>query len=292
MLTPFNSGYLPKVDGHEIFFAEYGNREGEAILTIHGGPGSHHKPRHVECLDLNKYCVIAFDQRGCGLSKYDDLLKENNTQKILDDAERLRIYLKISSWFVAGSSWGSTLALAYAEKYPSSVKGILLSSIFLGRKSDDDWAFGGKGANELFPDLWDQTKSSLSVAELLNEIEHAELSKRNELVAKVLSWEGNLMTSQSDIAITDPSEVTDEYLAMVKISLHYNTHDYFLEDNEILNKISSIKEIPTVIVHGRYDILCPANGAYTLHKSLNNSELIMLPSSNHKLSADGAVTSV
>jgi len=289
MLTSFNSGYLSKEDGHEIYFAEYGNPKGEIVLTLHGGPGSHHKPHHVECFDLTQYHIIAFDQRGCGQSKFKDVIKGNNTQKLISDIERLRQHLGIKSWFVAGSSWGSTLALSYAETYPKPVKGLLLRSIFLARKEDNDWAFGVGGVSRLFPDLLDKTKSDFTPLELFRKIEHATLSERNHLITPVLNWEGNLLSSQTDLTFTKPSEVTDEHLNMVKISLHYLANNYFLKDNEILTNIHKIKNIPTIIVHGRYDILCPVDGAYTLSQNLKKSELIILPSSNHKLTADGLI---
>jgi len=150
---PFNTGYLPRQDDHKVYYSQYGNPKGEAIVILHGGPGSKSKPKHVKGYELDKYYVVAFDQRGCGESTPSGSLKSNTTYDLIKDIERLRSKLKIEKWYVAGRSWGATLALAYSEAYPKAVKGLLLSSVFLARPRDVKWAFTeNNGIERLFPD--------------------------------------------------------------------------------------------------------------------------------------------
>src|SRR3990167_1869935 len=154
---PFNTGYLEEQDGHRVYFCEYGNPKGEAIVTLHGGPGSKSKAKYVKPYDLKKYHVITFDQRGCGESQPVGETSLNTTHDLVSDMERLRSKLGIEKWFVSGGSWGAALALAYAETHPVNVKGLLLSSIFLARPRDIQWAFTeSDGIERIFPDLWEK----------------------------------------------------------------------------------------------------------------------------------------
>lgn len=292
---PLNTGYLSELDGHRVYFAQYGNVSGPAIIVCHGGPGDKSKPKHVSGYDLSKYHVIIFDQRGCGGSTPLGEVGHNTTQELVSDMERIRNKLKINKWFVAGGSWGSTLALLYAETHPETVKGLLLSSIFLARLRDEKWAFSqANGIDRIFPDLWDGREKLLQKYEtnatdapklLLAKIEAGE--EVNEIVAGVMNWEGNLMTSQSDLSFTDPADVNEENIASVKVFLSYEANKFYIEDDQILNNISNIKNIPTIIVHGRYDLLCPVEQAWEVKNNLTNVETIILPSSNHRFTAEG-----
>lgn len=297
--TPFNTSYLPEKDGHKVWFAEYGNPKGTSIIVCHGGPGSKSKPKYVNSYDLVTHHVILFDQRGCGQSLPLGETKNNTTQDLISDIERIRAKLKIDKWFVAGGSWGSTLALAYAQSHPSQVFGLLLSSILLGRRKDMDWSFTKEGGTEkIFSDLWVSRNSFLSkhgadysnaAKVLLDKIDTSSADVITEIVAGVMDWEGNLMSSQTDLTFTDYKDVTEENIASVKILLHYHSNDSFLTENQLLSNIKKIENIPTIIVHGRYDLLCTLDQAWELHNALNNSELIILPSSNHRLTADGEI---
>jgi proline iminopeptidase len=296
---PFNTGYLPEKDGHQIYFAQYGNPKGEVIITLHGGPGSKSKPKYAGVYNLKKYRVITFDQRGCGNSLPAGEISHNTLQDLVADMERLRSKLKIKQWFVAGGSWGSTLALAYAEEHPKNVKGLLLSSIFLARPQDEEWSFTKSGGIErLFPDLWEKRLKFLekyqatpsSAAKILLEAIQSQNSKTvAEIVAEVDNWEGNLMTAQEGLNFTDPEEVDDKNIASTKIFLHYEANNFFLKPNQLLKNINKIKSIPAIIIHGRYDILCPVKQAWEVKKNLPKSEIVILPTSNHDLTADGEV---
>lgn len=288
---------LPEDNGHTIAFFEYGNPNGTPILGFHGGPGSKSKPRHADRFDLSKYRVILFDQRGCGKSTPLGKLEHNTTEEILNDAERIRKQLGIEKWFVAGSSWGSTCSLLYSIKYPERVRGVLISAVFLGDRDSVSWSMeDSKGVARLVPDVWHRRieflrKYNISIehqnADILNALENASYAEQQEITAGVFNWEGNLFSAQSAIAYTDPEEVTDENIASVKIFAHYEMHDSFISENNILNNTHHINHIPTVIVHGRYDILCPLEKAWLLKEKMNNCELVIATSSGHKLTAEG-----
>lgn len=293
---PFETGYLPEQDGHKVYYAQYGDPNDVAILVCHGGPGDKIKPHHLNNYDLSKYHVIIFDQRGCGQSLPSGEIKDNTIQDLVSDMERLREQLDIKKWYVAGGSWGSTLALAYAESYPGSVKGLLLSSIFLGRERDEEWAFSKEnGIDRIFPDVLEKRNSFLAeyktnqnnaAKDLLKQLQKNK-GKTPAIAAGVMNWEGNLMSAQYDVKYLDPADVSEEDVNSVQMFLHYESNKFFLQENQLLNHISAIKNIPAIIVHGRYDILCPLEQAWELHKNLTNSELIVLPTSNHRLTAEG-----
>lgn len=296
---PFSTAYLPEQDGHQVYFAQYGNVSGDPILVCHGGPGGKSKPKNISSYDLSRYHVITFDQRGCGQSLPLGKIEHNTTQTSIQDMERLRQTLQIKQWYVDGGSWGSTLALVYAETFPSAVSGLLLRSIFLAREQDEAWAFSqDTGIVKVFPDLWEkrlqflnqyQTAPASAAKELLAQLDSAKPDAVNEIVAGVMNWEGNLLSAQTDLTFTDPADVTPENIASVRVFLHYEAHDFFLKPNQIVKNLITIKHLPVIIVHGRYDLLCPADQAWELSKHLTKAEVIILPTSNHRLTADGEV---
>lgn len=298
-LKPFNTSFLPEIDGHKVAFFQYGNPKGEAVLLLHGGPGSKHKSKSADSYDLEKYHVIAFDQRGCGKSLPSGEIESNTLSDLIIDVERLREELKIKQWFVAGGSWGATLALAYAQAHPKRLKGLLLSSIFLARARDVQWAFTkDNGIDRLFPDLWEdrmaflnkyKTNPATAAKDLLAQINNGLKDVVNEIVAGVSNWEGNLMNAQEDLIFIAPEDVEESDISAVKIFLHYEANNFFLKSNQLIENLSKIKLIPTVIVHGRYDLLCPVEGTWEVQKGLDNVEVIILPTSNHRLTADGTV---
>lgn len=296
---PFNTGYLQEKNGHKVYYAQYGNPKGEAIVILHGGPGSKSKSKYVKPYDLEKYQVITFDQRGCGESLPAGETQNNTLEDLLSDIERLRLELKVKKWFVVGGSWGATLALAYAEAHPEKVRGLLLSSIFLARPRDVEWAFTqDNGIERLFPDLWEKrmeflkkhkTNPADAAKVLLKKIQSSSPDTIKDVVAGVSNWEGNLMNAQEDLSFTDPEDVGDDDIAGVRIFLHYEANDFFLNPDQLLKGLSKIKSIPTIIVHGRYDVLCPLEQTWEVQKKLSNVETIILPTSNHRLTAEGEI---
>ncbi len=295
---PIKEHFLPAEDGHKVYFAEYGNPDGTPIVSLHGGPGSQCKPKHAGRLNLEKYRVIIFDQRGCGKSEYEDMLKENTTQKLVSDIERIREVLNIDNWFVTGGSWGSALSLVYAQTYPKSVRGLLVSAIFLGDQSSVDWFSSSVGSSTLYTDVWEHRNQSLvdcgltegATAQQINEsLNNSEGEAQKKLVASTMNWEGNLMSAQSDVSYMTPDEVSEEDVTYAKIFMHYESNGFFFEPNQILSNVEKIKTVPMITVHGRHDILCPFKSAWDLHKAHGNSEIVPLPQSNHGFSADGEI---
>ncbi len=295
----FQTDSLAENDDHRVFFSRYGNPKGPAIVVLHGGPGSRSKPKQASGYNLDKYQVITFDQRGCGQSQPTAQLAANTTQDLIADMERLRAHLQLETWFVAGGSWGSTLALAYAEAHPNRVRGLLLSAVFLARPEDIAWSFtGNDGVVKLFPDSFERrttflnthaTNPAEAARTLLQALETADLDTAKQIVAGIGSWENNLMTAQEDIHFVSPDEVEESDINDAKIWLHYESNHFFLKPNQLVTDLNKIKHIPTVIVHGRYDVLCPVDNAWTLQKQLEHVDTIILPSSNHKFTAEGEI---
>jgi proline iminopeptidase len=296
---PFATGYLDELDGHKVFFTEYGNPTGQPIVILHGGPGSNSKPKQAKGYDLEKYHIITFDQRGCGKSEPAGKIESNTLPDLIQDMERLRIKLNLDRWFVAGGSWGSTLALAYAQAHPDRVRGLLLSSMFLARPTDVDWSFTASGGVErVFPDLWEQRLSFLAQFQakpdnaaqvLLQKLLSATAEEAKIITAGVSNWENNLMSAQDDVQILSPAEIGDEDIASTKVYLHYESQHFFLETNQLLNGMTTISNIPTIIVHGRYDLLCPVEQTWEVKKRLNQVDVLILPTSNHQLTAEGEI---
>ncbi len=290
---------IPVSKLHTVFVAEYGNKDGIPIVVFHGGPGYASKATDALHYDLEQYRVILFDQRGGGKSQPYGELQENTTHDVVDDAEAIRQYLQIESWFLAGTSWGSALALLYAETYPKTVRGLLLSAIFLADKGGDAWAFGDKaGVSRLFPDGWDELTEQLrvigidegeSIKGLYERFIAGDEAQKLKIASIVGNWEVNLLSRNIPIRYRRPEEIAEHELVMIGIFLHYQAHHYFLEDGQIMRNLSLITDIPACIVHGRYDILCPLQSAWDVHKKLPTSEFIPLPESHHTFSGDGSI---
>lgn len=287
---------LSEKDGHTVSYSVHGNPAGPTIISFHGGPGSKSKPYHAKRYDLDKYQVVLFDQRGCGESTPLGLLENNTTEDLLNDAERIREALGLESWFVSGGSWGSTLSLLYAIKYPERTKGLLLSAIFLGDRDSVNWAFGESGASTIMPDVWERRMSFFKKfgikvetqnEDILEALSNADLAVQKEITAGVFDWEGNLFTPQSAISFNNPEDLTEKEIASAKIFIYYEKNNEFIPDNYILDNINKVSGIPTVVVHGRYDILCPMNKAKMLVDKLSNCKFVIATSSGHKLTPEG-----
>ncbi len=297
---PFHEDFLPDLDGHNVYYAQYGNPDGVPIISFHGGPGSQSKAKYAQTFDLETYRVVLFDQRGCGKSTPQGEIKHNTTQDLLTDTERIRAELGIDNWFVTGGSWGSTLALMYGIEYTKSTRGLLLSSIFLADAASDAWAFGDQdGVARLFPDGWAEMQHRLAELgisghistpqALLQKLQSEDQSIRMQAAAIVGNWEVNLLSRNIPLQYRRPEELSESDVASITIFLHYQANQYFLPDGYIIKNLSQIVNLPTVIVHGRYDILCPLQAAWNVHKELPRSEFVALPESHHSLSGDGSI---
>lgn len=276
-------------DGHKIYVEQSGNRDGIPVLFVHGGPGGGTNAVQRRFFDPAKYWIILFDQRGCGNSKPHASLDNNTTQHLLNDMEMIRRDLGIKRWILFGGSWGSTLSLLYAEAYPNHVSGLILRGIFLGRKQELDWFYGG-GTKAIFPDGWEDFVRLIPKAERGDLIKayHKRLTDpayESQWVdfARVWSaWEGGTVTlfpsESGGQASIDPVFA----LAFARIEAHYFAHNCFLRnDNQILADAHRITHIPITIVQGRYDSICPPISAWELSKALPNASLRIVPVAGH-----------
>lgn len=296
-MEEIRTGRLPTHDGHDIFFYDLGNSKGPVILSFHGGPGSKSKVKYAHLYDLQKYRVILFDQRGCGESLPRGEIQHNTTMDTLQDAERLREYLGIDTWFVSGGSWGATLALLYAQSYPQYVQGLLISSVFLADHATDQWSMhSDAGVAQIMPDVWKtrlrflnhfSTTPKTAAKDLLALMMKSEMQVQKEIVAGVQNWEGNIFSLDAPVAYTSAEDIDEEDIASAKIFLHYEAQGWFLEKDQIMAKAESLQNIPMVVVHGRYDLLCPLARVYTLVETLPKAEIFIADASGHVLSPEG-----
>ncbi len=278
---PFNSGYLPVEDGHEVFFHEYGNPRGTPVLCFHGGPGSFSKPKHAKLFDLKRFRVMLFDQRGGGQSKPSGKLEHNTTADLLRDALRLLAHLKIEKTHVYGGSWGSTLALAFAEQHPDKVKQLMLSQVFLARPRDATWMTDETA--RFYPDLQEQMRADLPegktlrqyYAELVFSGDEAKVIKATQLFG---SYERMIGTLSPSFSTELPAE---DHKAAFRLFMHYDSHDYFLSDNQLLDNLHRLGDMPVLIIHNRLDMICPVEQAFTLFRQLKNGQIIIVPDSGH-----------
>ena len=292
-IEPSEKGFLEVSSIHNIYWERSGNPNGKKILIIHGGPGGGSQPRYRRYFNPEKFDIIQFDQRGCGLSKPFSELKENTTLDLIKDIEKLREKLKIDKWHLFGGSWGSTLSLIYAIENPSRVLSLTLRGIFLCRSFELSW-FYQYGASEIFPDEYEKYISVIPETSRNNLIKafYEYLTSENIQLRKKASmawtrWE--LSTShlyKKEITMNPDSENSFSD-AFARIECHYFINNIFLDDNYILNSINKIKLIPTTIIQGRYDVVCPVRSAWDLHKKLKNSKLIIVPDSGHSMSERG-----
>lgn len=276
-----NQGWLPPHEGHEIYYAEIGNPKGEIVLTFHGGPGGCCNPQKNSYFNLKKQRVIMFDQRGCGKSRYDELTALNDTKHVIKDAKRLLEYLNINEPItIAGGSWGSTLALLFAEKYPDSVKKLALSSIFLARREDMEWMLKTSGL--FYPDLLEeirrQSDGENPYTHYARMVFSEDLGSIQSAIKYMVNYEHVLGKTNAKF---EDIRIDNKVIAEARVYLYYAANRFFLDENEILKNIDKIKDIPTLIVHNRLDMCCPIKGAWELYRALNNAEIDINPDIGH-----------
>ena len=279
---PFNQGHLPEIDGHSVFFMELGNPQGEPILMFHAGPGSRCKAYHAKNFNLKKYRVIMFDQRGCGKSTPLGDIKNNNTNTLLDDAKRLLEHLKVNSKvIVRGASWGTTLALLFAQKHPKLVSKLLLTQLFLADSAVKNWECEISGL--FYPEFLEKIKCGAGGCCSIPEY-YADLINSDDIESQktALNLYGNYERLLGTLAPKFNQNIIDEKnIASARVFMNYTARDFMINDNEILNNADKIAHIPTLIVHNRLDFVCPVQGAYRLHKALPMSKLVIVPEIGH-----------
>jgi proline iminopeptidase len=293
-LQPYRRGRLKVSDLHEIYYEEAGNPEGRPVVVLHGGPGGGISPFLRRLHDPRGYRIVLFDQRGCGNSTPHAELAENTTWDLVADMEALRRRLEIERWQVVGGSWGSTLALAYAETFPSRVTELILRGIFTVRHSEIQW-FYQRGADALFPDEWEKYLAPIPPSERHDMIKayYRRLTSGNpaEQLAAARAWsqwEGSTLS-----LLPDPSRVDDFggdrfALAFARIECHYFAHAGFFEtDGQLLAQAGRLSGIPGVIIQGRYDVVTPMETAFALHRAWPQAEFMVVPDAGHTATEPG-----
>ncbi|MHC4270314.1 MAG: prolyl aminopeptidase [Planctomycetota bacterium] len=286
---PYHSGFLEVSKIHTLYYEEVGNPEGKPVIFLHGGPGVGIHPGYRKFFDPKFYRIILLDQRGAGKSTPFAELHENTTWELVEDLEKLRKYLKIKKWIVTGGSWGSTLALAYAQTYPRSVNGIIIRGIFTARASEIDWLFSEKGAGQIWPDEFEKFTSILNKTEKKNIIKsyykrlNSKTKKTSWEAAKAYAyWEGTIMNLIPDKKATSSFLTKNRTIAIAKIECHYALNNFFMKTQKgLFQNIKKIRNIPLTIVQGRYDTICPMRSAYDLYKSLPKSKLVIVSTGSH-----------
>ncbi len=287
-IEPFDVGMLATTGGHKIYYEQSGNPKGKPAVFLHGGPGGGSDPKQRRFFDPNAYRIIVLDQRGCGQSTPHASLEENTTWHLVSDIEALRTKLAIERWQVFGGSWGSTLALAYAQKHPERVTELILRGIFLLRKREIDW-FYQEGASRLFPDAWEEYLAPIPEAERgdLLRAYYTRLTSDDASVrlraAKAWSvWEGKTSCLAPNPELIAKNGEDEYALAFARIECHYFVHNGFFErDDDLLANVHRIRHIPAVIVQGRYDVVCPAESAWALHRAWPEAEMHIVGDAGH-----------
>jgi proline iminopeptidase len=287
-VEPRKHGHLAVGNGHEIYWEECGNPAGKPVVFLHGGPGAGCDTRARRFFDPARYRIVLFDQRGCGRSRPHASLEHNTTWDLVADIERLREHLGIRRWQVFGGSWGSTLALAYAEAHPTCVTDLVLRGIFLLRATELGW-FYQQGAGALFPDRWEDYIAPIPSGERSDLIGafHRRLTGTDRAAAIAAArawavWEGS-----TSFLLTDDDNVRkwgedDFALAVARIECHYFVNGGFLRsESQLLDDVSRIRHIPAVIVQGRYDVVCPMTTAWDLHRAWPEADFRVVPDSGH-----------
>ncbi|KAM0753971.1 proline iminopeptidase [Meredithblackwellia eburnea MCA 4105] len=290
-LEPYSSEFLPVSEVHTLFVAQYGNPNGSPVVCIHGGPGAGLDVEDAQRFNPNKYRVILYDQRGSGKSTPASCLEDNTTTHLIDDLEFIKKHLKVDgTWHVFGWSWGTTLALAYAQAHPASVKSLVLRGIFTFHQSEVDFLYQGPGANFFFPDEWEKYLAPIPEDERGDMIKayHKRLTGVDPRIRDIAGqawsrWElaiSRLYVDPEYIAQADKPGFAD---AFARIECHYMMALGFFPQGSLTAKesIDKIRNIPTIIIHGRYDSVCSLSAAWNLFKQFPEAEMVIVPDAGH-----------
>ena len=291
-IDPFESVMLDTGDGHEIYVERCGNPNGKPVIVLHGGPGGGCSPVMRRYFDPSKYHIILFDQRGCGRSKPQASIKNNTTWHLVSDIEMIRENFDVTDWIVFGGSWGATLALLYAQKFPKRVNNLLLRGVFLMTKPELDWFYGG-GAGLFWPDLWKKFKDPIPTDEQSDLIKaynrrlfSGNIRQEMEFGQRWSAWENALASIASDgISAHAPADYARTF---ARLENHYFINNGFLEDKDtILQNMDKIAEIPGHIVQGRFDMICPPTSAFKLFETWPKAKIKLVPQAGHAMSEPG-----
>tara|TARA_B100000963_G_scaffold176903_1_gene153856 strand:+ start:267 stop:1229 length:963 start_codon:yes stop_codon:yes gene_type:complete len=288
-IEPHTTGMLQVSDVHTIAWEQSGSADGIPVVVIHGGPGGGGQPSYRQYFDPAAFNIIQFDQRGCGKSTPYAELEGNNTQASVSDLEALRAHLGLEKWHVFGGSWGSTLSLIYAQHHPERVMSLVLRGIFMCRKSELHW-FYQDGASHLFPDAFEPYRNHIPTEEqndlisaYYKRLTSDDVEVRRAAAKEWTRWEMATSRLFPDPEYLEKADDLDFAVAFARIECHYFINGIFVEEGFILKRAKTIEHIPTVIVQGRYDVVCPPRSAWELHKAMPQSRLVMVPDAGHSM---------
>lgn len=293
-ITPYHTDKIKVSEIHTIYFEECGNPNGRPVIFLHGGPGGGIQPSYRQYFNPEKWRIILMDQRGCGQSTPFAELRENTTWDLVADIETIRQHLKIEKWAVFGGSWGSTLALTYGITHPEACTAFFLRGIFLLRKKEIDW-FYQEGCSKIYPDAWESYLKPIPPSERgdLVQAYHQRLTSANAQVRRSAAkawaiWEGSTSKLIPEDQMIEHYGADDFAEAFARIECHYFVNKgFFTEDNFLLNNVHKIRHLPAIIVQGRYDVICPAENAWALHRAWPEAELKIIPNAGHSVSEIG-----
>ena len=294
-IEPYNTGMLKVSPVHTLRYEECGNKNGKPVVFLHGGPGGGCTAAHRRFFDPAAYRIILFDQRGAGGSTPHACLEDNTTQALVADIEKLREHLGIERWQVFGGSWGSTLALAYAQAHPARVTELVLRGIFLLRQKEIDWYYQGRGAEFIFPDRWEEYVKPIDPSERGDMIgayhrvlTGSDVAKREAAAAAWTKWEmatSSLIVKDEDVARADDGKFA---LAFARIENHFfKNKGFFRTETQLLDDVPKIRAIPAIIVQGRYDVVCPMRSAWDLHRAWPEAQLRVIADAGHSAGEAG-----
>ncbi len=272
---------------HRVYVEQCGNPNGFPVVFLHGGPCSGCRPEHRRFFDPGRYHIILLDQRGCGRSMPYGELEYNNSGALIDDLERIRRYLGIGRWLLFGGSWGAALALLYAQQHQQRVAGMIVRGVFLARQKDLDW-FVKEGVGRIYPEYRERLIDSIregSKGDLLSGLVETVFSDdreaRKDVTRAWMAWGGQTALGGDYQPGKEPEQISEKMVRQVQMEMHYAKHHYFISENQILDNCRKLQSIPTLIIHGRLDLVCPVEAAYSLNKALPDSELIIVPNAGH-----------
>jgi proline iminopeptidase len=286
-IEPFETGMLDVGDGHQIYWERFGTKGAKPAVFLHGGPGGATSPSHRRLFDPALYDVILFDQRGCGKSTPHASIEANTTWHLVADIERLRQMIGAEQWLVFGGSWGSTLALAYAETHPERVSELVLRGIYTLTKAELDWYYQF-GVSEMFPDKWERFCAPIPenerhemMAAYRRRLTGTDREEQLRCAVAWSTWEGETITLLPNPDYSDHFYDPEFALAFARIENHFFVHAGWLEEGQLLRDAYKLKDIPGVIIHGRYDMPCPAKYAWALHKAWPKADFHLIEGAGH-----------
>ena len=292
-IEPYASGHLDVGDGHHVYWERCGTPGAKPAVFLHGGPGGGFSPDHRRLFDPARYDLLLFDQRGCGRSTPHASLDANSTWHLVADTERLRAMAGVDRWLVFGGSWGSTLALAYAQTHPARVSELVLRGIFTIRQAEIDWYYQ-EGASRIYPDKWERFIAPVPEAERGAIVAaYRRLLTGDDPATRIAAarawsvWEGETVRLLPDPALSAMHDADDFALAFARIENHYFVHRGWLDEGQLIANAALLADIPGVIIHGRYDMACPAETAWALHKAWPQARFELIEGAGHAYNEPG-----